>query len=346
MKATRRLAALAMALTLTVPFTGCGDPPNSPSTNVIVQLNIVGPDSVPPGETRRFTATARLSDGSTRDVSSQAVWRSSNDTILRMASSGEAAGLERGEAAISAVFERQTATKTSVMVLPPGTFKLTGAVRFGQSPVAGAEVTVIGGQGTGLTATTNTDDGQYRLYGVAGEIDIWITSEGFTDAIQHLVVQEHKSADFQLSSEAGPELAAGTYTLTITAADACTELPEPLRVRSYRAVITQERERVLVHLSGAEFVQGLTRFGGVAHPTRLVFVLAPAFGGDYMFYAPEVFEVLPSEPPTRLAITGTATATAVDDGYSGTLNGTLQTVTGIDPSASCRSPTHRFVLTR
>ncbi len=50
--------------------------PTSPSTSQVTLLGIRvnGPASVPPGDTAHYTATARSSDGSSKDVTAAALW--------------------------------------------------------------------------------------------------------------------------------------------------------------------------------------------------------------------------------------------------------------------------------
>ena len=348
MKPTSWLQPLTITTTLVVAFTGCGggDPPTSPSPAGLVQLVIQGPDSVAPGGSARFTATGRYGDGSSRDVTAQAIWRSSDTSVLTLAPNGEATAVSRGEVGVIAGLEGRGATKTGVLVVPPGTFKLSGVVRGGASFLRGAEVTVVSGEGTGLT-TTSAEDGRYSLYGVAGDIDVRFTSEGYEETIRHVLASGNRVLDVQLPLLGPHEPAAGTYTLTITAADTCAALPADVRVRTYTAVVTQQAELLSVGLAGAEFFGGhAARFSGIAHSNRLTFHLAPAWGGDYSNYVPEVYELLPSPPNHQLAITGDVVATGSGDGYSGTLKGNIQLMTRLAPTHTCSSADHRFVLTR
>ena len=55
--------------------------PTTPGV-AFVRLEIAGPPSVPPGATTQFTAVARLADGSSRDITEEANWGSSNRMAL------------------------------------------------------------------------------------------------------------------------------------------------------------------------------------------------------------------------------------------------------------------------
>lgn len=52
------------------------------------RLEVAGPSAVPPGETAQFRATAHFSDGTTRDVTGEAAWLSSNSSVLTLSGGG------------------------------------------------------------------------------------------------------------------------------------------------------------------------------------------------------------------------------------------------------------------
>ena len=142
------------------------DLPSSPSRpENVLSLSAVlidGPETVPPGGNARFSATARMSDGTTRDVTSEAVWHSSFPSVLSIDASGLARGQEPGETHLMATFNTRLTT-TEVMVLPAGTYRLNGIVtesNAADAALGGAVVEVIGGSGSGLSTTTR-NDGRY-----------------------------------------------------------------------------------------------------------------------------------------------------------------------------------------
>jgi hypothetical protein len=104
-----------------------------------------------------------------------------------------------------------------VMVLPTGTFLLTGIVSDGDVPVGGATVTVTAGQGAGLSASTSVYDGSYLLYGVAGDVRVQVSKDGYATAIRTLTINSNGTADFTLAQSsrldrvrgAGPVTSAG-----------------------------------------------------------------------------------------------------------------------------------------
>src|SRR5262245_7383270 len=75
-----------------------------PGQTSLARLQLAGPASFAPGETVRFIATAFYSDGSSRDVSSEAAWQSSDPRVLSLSPDGLASGHEPGEASVDVVF--------------------------------------------------------------------------------------------------------------------------------------------------------------------------------------------------------------------------------------------------
>ena len=54
----------------------------------LVDLRVDGPASVPPGGSAQYTATATYSDGSSRNVTTDAKWTSTNDSVLSVTATG------------------------------------------------------------------------------------------------------------------------------------------------------------------------------------------------------------------------------------------------------------------
>ncbi len=111
-----------------------------------------------------------------------------------------------------------------MMVVPAGTFRLTGRVLVGGTPLAGATVSIAFGTGTGATTITDSD-GQYRLYGVAGVVQVQIVDLKYISLQQSVTVSNNTVADFTLtpsptlpspppSSPTPPNQPTGGYELT------------------------------------------------------------------------------------------------------------------------------------
>jgi hypothetical protein len=151
------------------------------------------------GGIAQFTLIARYSNGVDRDVTNGAAWRSSNESVLSISPDGRATGIMVGEVSLAAAFESGTAVRNEVLVLPSGTFKLAGRVRDSIFPVPGADVSSAG------AANTTAADGSYRLYGVAGDIEVRVRKEGYEDASKRLLVASPNQHLDSISRLAGRE---------------------------------------------------------------------------------------------------------------------------------------------
>src|SRR5215210_928416 len=82
---TGKVATLGFTAVVLACFIACGDNrrslspiapiPPQPGPPILADFKVSGPTTVHIGETARFTATASYSDGSARDVTSEANWQ-------------------------------------------------------------------------------------------------------------------------------------------------------------------------------------------------------------------------------------------------------------------------------
>lgn len=334
--------------------------PQAPPSPALTRVEVAGPASVPPGETAQYTATASFADGSTRDVTAQSTWRiqprccpAPTSTVLSVSSAGLATGHEPGEATVFASFGGRSSSKT-VLVLPAGTFKLSGGVVDQGESAPGVRIAVVAGPAAGLE--TVTDSTGYRLYGVSGEVDVRATKPGYLDQTKRVTVTSNHILGFSMVLSGNRENVEGTYTLTIAAAPECRALlPAELHERRYEAVLTQDNHRVTATLEGTTFYTSKdgrhNAFRGVLEPERLRFGLDRHYyyyyWGSPSSYFPSVFEQLTGS--TYFEMFGSAVLTGSSSRRSGTFNGTLETRGGpprFERIASCVSTDHRFELTR
>ena len=89
----RPASALGAAIISIVLIAACGGSPKTtqPSQTpavatpagaaTLADLRVDGPASVPPGGSAQYTATATYSDGSSREVTADAKWTSTNDAV-------------------------------------------------------------------------------------------------------------------------------------------------------------------------------------------------------------------------------------------------------------------------
>jgi hypothetical protein len=322
----------------------------------LVRLELAGPASVPPGETAQFTATAFYSDGSSRDVSAEAAWIS-NGTVLSFSTTGLATGHKPGETTISVRFGGRDVVRPGVMVLRPGTYRLTGSVRDAGLAVSGAEVAVSAGPAEGLA--TFATAGYYNLYGVFADAEIRVRRSGYEEQKKRIVVTAHQTLDFDLALSGPRDQVNGTWTATITAAGECrAKLPDEAMERRYRAVlrqdgVRQDGPRVTATLEGGTGFSANQRFTfqGRAEPDRLTFQFrgATAYEPYYSAFDPgDIFEQL-SADPVFLSVGGFLVLSSSGDRRSSLFNGVVATFggpPGYPLLRSCESSGHRFELTR
>jgi len=133
------------------------------------------------------------------------------------------------------------------------TFSLSGTVADNAIvPIPGALVAIVGG-----TASTLTDgNGRYTLPGLpAGTVAVRASKDGYVASTNNNIqLPRTFPADFVLAFTGPSFNLAGDYTVTFTADAACSQLPEVVRSRTYRASIPPGGSNDYgVTLSGARF---------------------------------------------------------------------------------------------
>lgn len=321
-----------------------GRPPAPPT-----RIDIDGPEVVAPDSMTQYRATAKAADGSTLEITKQAQWHSSDSEVLSLTSTGIAAARDIGESQITIQYLNLRAG-FDVLVLPPGTYRVAGVVTESGLPVAGATVEIMESSGP----TTVTDAfGAYRIYGVAGDIHVRVTKDGYRPVSSNVTVGANLTLDFAMEPVSLPADVSGFYSLTLTA-DSCGVAPAGERTRTYDAEVTQAGSLLKVVLSGAQFRTQGDRgngFTGRIAPEGISFVLSGwddfVYGGIYY----NVVEILGERPVKLLTVSGTVSATALRDGISGRLNGNIAAVRALGEYGnldwwSCSSSRHEFVLRR
>jgi len=240
------------------------------------------------------------------------------------------------------------------MVTPAGTFRLTGTVTESGFPVANATVAVTSGIGSGPSTTTNSS-GQYRLYGVAGQIELTVSKTGYTPAVQALMVTTSSVLDMSVSQPGGLQDLTGTYALRIAADAGCGKgpqqpFPDDLKERRYTATITQTGPVLRVQLSGATFqVKGGAgdNFLARIEPGQVTFQLGDGYYTPY----PDILESL--DDGRGILVEGSGTLTASGTSLAGTLDGVLYLGNNKMPLwgngwyiTSCYSPNLTVAMTR
>jgi Big-like domain-containing protein len=340
-------------------FAACGESPTQPTPSTqpggggqiqarLLGLEVTVPLTIAIGESVQLTARGRYSDGSSRDVTGQVAWITNGAEVLSVSATGRATGRANGEADVSAKLDEQSAWQSGVIVVPAGTFRLSGNVMDETFAISGATVTVLSGRGQGLTATSSFS--LFQIYGVAGDIAIRISKPGYQDLTRELHIAKHEWLRFDLALANDRERLSDTYELRVLAANECRSvLPEVGHNRKYIALFRQEGASLAATLQGATFVttnnQMMNTFSGVVQPDQITFYLDSEFTDSFPF--PKVFEQINAS--TYYAVSGTVSARMSSSGVIGTLDGTIQMLDGPAPyarSASCTSAGHRFELTK
>jgi hypothetical protein len=145
----------------------------------------------------QLTATARLSDGSTQDVTRSATWASSNAQVASVSSGGYVTILGSGDVDLTATYQ-SVGGAAHVSVSLPNSFTLKGVVDESAPNVhgiAGARVRVIGGG-----ETLSDDQGMFAIPGVsAGRIMIECSKAGYETRADAVLVDANTQLTISLS---------------------------------------------------------------------------------------------------------------------------------------------------
>ena len=321
-------------------------------------MELLAPSEIAPGESVQLTARATMSDGSVEDVSSRAVWSGGDPAMLQVSSTGLATGVGRGESQVVVRIGPPNVPHASkrIFIVPKGTFVLGGNISEQGVGIPGVTVLVTSGTGQGLSAR----GGFFRLYGVAGPVQLELRKDGFHTASYQVNVVEHMTRDFEVVSIRRPDFG-GTYTLTLTASPDCTGIrsfPEEARRREYIATVSHEGARIAVSLSGADFLTANGRGNGFEGQLwtyeRASFKFSDAYWDEYDgTFVPVAFDIAERVGDSTVAFVGGVSAQITDSRFSGDLWGTIavsrNAVPPFDPFiALCPAgpSSHKFEMVR
>ena len=211
---TRAAALMAM-----LAISACKGSPVAPeSLRSPLTARFDGPASIAPGTAAEYRLVVPYSDGTNEDVTASVLWSASDQRILSVAQNRVTA-LERGEADLVATVNGRT-HRQRILVLEAGTFRLTGIVRVAGAGTDGVEVRVVSGIGAGLMATTAVS-GEYRLYGVVGDVRIDVMHRSLQRETRSLTLSAHATADFNLRPVEGGATLGGAWRLTFNLSPQC-----------------------------------------------------------------------------------------------------------------------------
>ena len=321
-------------------------PAGQPPT--LSRVRIDGPALVAPGDSPRYTAVAEYSDGSSKDVTTAATWFPNGESFpIHFVSPGIAAPARRGEAVVSA--RTEAVGRLTVMVLEPGTFKLSGPVsETGVGSLFGVTVEVLSGIGQGLRATS--DRNGYALYGVAGPVRLRASAEGFTPQDLDVVVTGNDATQaFDLTPAVIATDVSGIWTMTVVPAAECRPGPPDIaRGRTYQVELTQNATRLKVKFSSPTLRQyNPDSHTGTVFGSRVRLSIA----GDTSYgewSSPNLYDQL--SPAETFGFSGLVESTVNGREIRGTMYGDLVYFkvpgSGFEPEWYCRSKDHTVTLRR
>jgi hypothetical protein len=344
----------------TAPTTPFGSPT---SGRTVRSLEVVGPTVVSTGETAHYKAFAQYSDGTSADVINIVHWSpvvppgGAPDTCLHslcFTGPGVALGVRPGESRVSVFHQAVTSFQVPIGVLDPGTFEVTGVgTESGGGPLLGATIEVTTGIGQTLQARTDTD-GRYGIYGVAGQVQVRVSAEGFTPHVSNVVVAARVAIHtFELTPLEPATDVSGIWTLTIAPSPVCRNgLPEIARGREYRVEFVQLGTRLQSRISGPSltvlFPQPKT---GAVLGSRVRFQLpGDTSYGDFNEATPSWVGSDRLSSTEQFGFAGTVDGVVSGSAIRGTLDGDLLYFNSethrYEPSWYCRAQDHSATLRR
>ena len=301
----------------------------------LLSITVTGPAEIAPGTSGQYTATGRYDDGSTKDLSATASWRSNDSSVLRSAGSGRFDALKGGETSVSANTLNKFAS-TNVLVLQPGTFKLSGTVRDPGGTVDGVDVEVVSGNASSLQKTKSRFDGRYSLYGVAGDVRVRASAPGYATEEFDMTVTGHAVRDVTLRTSGPIANITGEWKLTVSTSSACSNpWPAAVRRREVPVTITQSETRFSVRFTGQTMMSSYPSEGRIAGSLFSLTLYA-----DYYYYYYGLSGFIERISPTEwLRVSGTFRSTDASSSLiAGNLEGTFDYIIS---SSNATYPTGR-----
>jgi hypothetical protein len=133
---TRSARGLVALAAMTAACSGGGDNPVAPSPPpggggggggavTITAVAVQGAETVERGATAQLRAVAERSDGTSQDVSAQAMWRSSNPAVATVSEAGLLTAVASGSADISAEYDGKAGRRTVSVSVPLWSVRVT-----------------------------------------------------------------------------------------------------------------------------------------------------------------------------------------------------------------------------
>ena len=179
---------------------------NAPSPATVVSIAVSGAAPLI-GATAQFSATATLSDGTTKSVTNAAGWSSSDGGVAAVSAGGVVTGVAAGDADITATY--QSVSGKAVVTIAraaPHTFTISGTLRDGSSGGVLPRIPVQAADSTGATRSAATDaSGAFAISGVApGPATLTVAIASYETLTQTTNVSGDTRVDLVLTRMAPP----------------------------------------------------------------------------------------------------------------------------------------------
>jgi hypothetical protein len=282
------------------------EPVQKPSPPTLTAIRLTGPTALAPGATGQFSAIAEHSDGSSEDVTATASWSilwtgpdrdHTGPNVLSIIGAGTVQALAQGEASVRVQIPFQgsspaTTPTLPVLVLEPGTYRISGTVTSAGLPESAA-IEIVSGRGIGLRTTSNSlgGVGRYALYGAAGNVELRVSADGFDQQIRRIVVTDNMTSDFDLGPLVTPTDVSGSWVVTLSASPSCRAmLPEIGWEREFDVSITQQGTRLSFTRTSPTFYESCTighspgtEEGRIFGQTLSSLITGDTYGSDYSY---------------------------------------------------------------
>lgn len=200
---TKRLGAIAIVFAAGLFVVACSSTSNpvaptpTPGAPTVLSVVVTGA-STTPGTPFQLTATARLSDATTRDVTGTATWLSSNAIVAKVSASGMVTILGGGEFDVRATYQNTTGSlHLLTAALPVMTVSVSGPATSTLSVQLLATATFSDGSTQDVTDIVHWQSlapqfatvsaGGYVRIVSAGAVDLLATYQGVTGSIHVMV---------------------------------------------------------------------------------------------------------------------------------------------------------------
>ena len=268
-----RQPEIAAGLALIVVVGGCGNDsgrgftPGPTGPRGTVQLTVEGPPSIAPGTSAQFVASATGTDGTRRDVTTEVTWQLPVGTVFAVTPAGVVTATAVGQATLLATLG-STVASTELVSVPAGTYLLRGQITP-VFPTLEARVEILDGPYRGMSANADPT-GVYRLFGVAGALQLRASMAGHLPETRALTVNAHAEANFTLAPTAGTTLL-GSWTLAVTASTSC---PTMRAISPLTAPVLVEQDASGTVVLVGDTGEGPWRFPATIQGTTLNVVLS------------------------------------------------------------------------